>query len=250
MDSPQKKRKLEDALTTPAPPDDLEERIGKLQLELRQRSERDTTCAIPMCDYEHVTSEKLVPVCSNGHRMHWPCLDAMIRHASTNPQQGERVCPLCRDDYLERICSISSTNATALPSLVPLMFGIHSRQAGSFWFDDTTGGDSEDYHDSEDVVLPSSDLFDLAFVSGGGDDTWIPIEARVFDLSNDESFTNMIANNNGGGNFDVTPPVGFNYGTDMNSAGETFEAHTLAFLETVTPPPPPPTEPEQESASH
>jgi hypothetical protein len=68
-------------------------------------------CAIPFCDREG-TDAALVPMCTNGHRMHWHCLEDLIRTSAADDGSGDidelevdnaRVCPLCRDDHIRKV---------------------------------------------------------------------------------------------------------------------------------------------------
>ena len=57
-------------------------------------------CAVALCGNEG----KLVPICSNGHRMHLECLKGWVR------SREEPSCPSCRDPYLSEMKAFFQDN--------------------------------------------------------------------------------------------------------------------------------------------
>lgn len=77
-------------------------------------TEAERSCAVAMCDQDETEGVPCAPVCCNGHHMHWACLVAFLESAKSN--NSKRVCPLCRDDYLERLKDIESAEPATEPS--------------------------------------------------------------------------------------------------------------------------------------
>jgi len=79
----------------------------------QQRQGPGDTCSISFCGEDE--GLELVPMCSNGHKIHWACLGRLLEHSLKSGNGNDASahlcaqlesfpkCPQCRDDYLERL---------------------------------------------------------------------------------------------------------------------------------------------------
>jgi hypothetical protein len=127
------------------------------------------TCAVPMCGHEDTDNDHvLVPMCTNGHKMHWECLAAMLRSACQT--KTRRSCPLCRDDYLERLKELEDSHKS---------FRVDNNHDD----DDTTSSHASEsiFNSASSVTSQNIDLGDamsLIFGNGAGVSTALPVAQR------------------------------------------------------------------------